>query len=151
MKLKIIAIGKENSRLVEDFSKEYLKRIPWKVEVIEVEPSKKSTVDEIKVHEGLQIISKSKSTAYKILMDESGVNLSSEELANHFKKIALSGKNEIEFWIGGANGHGEEIKRLSDFKLSLSKMTLPHKIARIVLIEQIYRVYTLINNHPYHK
>lgn len=151
MKVKIIAIGKENSKLVEEFSKEYLKRIPWKFEIIELDPSKKKSIEEVKEHEGELILSKSKPSAYKVLMDESGINLSSVELADHVKKLADNNKSEIEFWIGGANGHGQKIKSAANYKLSLSKMTLPHKVARIMLIEQIYRVYTIISNHPYHK
>lgn len=151
MKIKIIAVGKENSKLAEEFSKEYIKRMPWKVEVIEVEPSKKKSVDEMKMQEASLIMAKSKSSSYKILMDETGVNLTSEEFAEHINKIASNGNSEIEFWIGGANGHGKEIKQVSDYKLSLSNMTFPHKLARMVLIEQIYRAYTLSNNHPYHK
>lgn len=151
MKIKIIAVGKENSKLVEEFSREYIKRIPWKLEIVELEPSKKKSADDVKMQEGLLIRSKSKTGSFKILMDEVGVNLSSRELADLFAKLASSGKNEIEFWIGGANGHSNETKDSSDYSLSLSRMTLPHKIARIMLIEQIYRAYTLINNHPYHK
>lgn len=151
MKIRILAIGKENSKIVDEFTAEFLKRIPWKMEIIELEPSKKRSIEEIREQEGCLILSKSKQNSYKILMDELGVNLSSEELATQVKKITSAGKSEIEFWIGGAYGHGDYIKKQADLKLSLSRMTFPHKVARIVLIEQIYRAYTLINNHPYHK
>jgi len=151
MKVKILAVGKEKSPEMRTLTQEYLKRLPWKVEILEIEPSKTGSIPEIKDAEGLKLLAKTGKNSFVVILDEKGTELSSHEFADLFGKIARKGLSEVNFIIGGAHGHGDNIKKNADLELSLSKMTLPHKFARIILCEQIYRAYSILENHPYHK
>ncbi|MGL4954518.1 MAG: 23S rRNA (pseudouridine(1915)-N(3))-methyltransferase RlmH, partial [Cetobacterium sp.] len=92
-----------------------------------------------------------KNKGFKILLDISGKNFSSEEMANHIEKIAVNGDSTINFIIGGSYGVSDEIRKISDLRLSFSKMTFPHQLMRLILIEQIYRWFSIIKNTKYHK
>jgi 23S rRNA (pseudouridine1915-N3)-methyltransferase len=87
---------------------------------------------------------------FLVLLDTQGKQLSSEELAQFLKKRQESSSQPVLFAVGGADGFSAETKRLADLTLSLGKMTLPHELARVVLLEQIYRAYTILAAHPYH-
>lgn len=86
---------------------------------------------------------------YRIILDENGKEYASEDFAQQYQKWKNKGK--IAFLIGGAEGHGKEVKEKADEALSLSKLTFPHKLARLLLIEQLYRAESILKNHPYHK
>jgi 23S rRNA (pseudouridine1915-N3)-methyltransferase len=150
MQIFIKAIGKEKSEALKSLSDEYSKRLPWKISVVEEMCSKKLPAQELKAAEARLLLNAAPSQTYKIALDEKGKMLSSTELAHLISQVQLSHKS-ISFFIGGAHGHGQELIKSSDLVLSLSKMTFAHKIVRLLLIEQIYRAYTIITNHPYHK
>jgi 23S rRNA (pseudouridine1915-N3)-methyltransferase len=142
MKCVIIAIGKISSRDPEDqIIREYLKRIPWQVEIkqLEADHSAKKTAEKL-----LAAIPKG---YYPILLDKDGKNYSSEEFA-HFLENSPS---NTAFLIGGAEGFHKDIYDHIKTSISLGKMTYAHKLARVVLVEQIYRAWTIATRHPYHK
>ena len=150
MEIIIRAIGKERSKLYLDAKDEYLKRTRWKVKIEEIEPVKDLPVELIKEKEGELLLAKIPTGSLIISLDERGKQLKSEPFAKWLEE-RLSGYSQIYFLIGGAFGLSEEIRNKSNHLLSLSEMTLPHKLVRVILLEQLYRAYTIINNHPYHK
>ena len=138
MNIKIILEGKIKEPYFKLGIEEFKKRLLNKVEVLEV----------FNISEFL----KNKSGAYIVTLEIEGKMLSSKEFAQKLRKIETSGiANEILFLIGGAEGLSKEVRDLSDFKLSMSKMTFLHQEATFILIEQIYRAYKILNNEPYHK
>ncbi|PIR32732.1 MAG: hypothetical protein COV36_03730 [Alphaproteobacteria bacterium CG11_big_fil_rev_8_21_14_0_20_44_7] len=135
MKIKIYAIGKIKEKELLALQAEYLKRIPdWKIEIKEF----KTEIKDIN------------SKDFVIALDERGKNLSSPELAREFGKVTEQGR-DICILIGGAEGHSDELRKNADLLISFGKLTWPHKLARIMLVEQIYRAWSILNNHPYHK
>ena len=138
MNIKIIL----EAKLKESFYKagfvEYNKRLLNKVQLVEVD--------------SIQEYLKKSSSCYVFTLEIEGKQLSSEDFASHIKEIEQDGHyNEILFLIGGANGLDSNVRAMSDFKLSLSKMTFLHQESVMILIEQIYRAYKILNNEPYHK
>ena len=112
-----------------------------------------SAADEeaVKVAEGKDILSKIKPNDYVITLEIEGKGLSSTELAKHIDKLAISGKSNVVFVIGGSLGLSAEVSKRSNFKLSFSAMTFPHQMIRIFLLEQIYRSFKIIKKESYHK
>ena len=97
------------------------------------------------------MLDKIKQDDYVILLDVSGTQIDSVELSNKMEKAMISGKSTIVFVIGGSLGQGEEMLDRANFRLSFSKMTLPHQLMRLVLVEQIYRAFKIMKNETYHK
>jgi len=159
MNIKIIAVGKLKENYLKEGIAEYLKRLkPYaKVEIIEVaeekEPANASPADEIMIkgREGERILEKVKPGSYLIALAIDGKQLSSEELADKLDNLALEGKSDIAMVIGGPLGLSEEVLKKADFKLSFSKMTFPHQLMRLILMEQIYRAFKIIKGELYHK
>lgn len=149
MKIQIISIGKISGAQFE-LLKHYEKMIGWKMQNTELTYSKKLSESQIKQHEARLIQDKISKNSYVIALDLSGKQISSESFSQIFANQMMHGRN-IDFIIGGAFGLGASILDLSDAKLSLSKMTFPHQIAKLLLFEQIYRACTILDNHPYHK
>jgi 23S rRNA (pseudouridine1915-N3)-methyltransferase len=149
MKIKIISIDQDKSRQYSDISFEYVKRIPWKIDVVDLEPSNFSTQQKEK--EGMAILKHIKPEDYLIALDPKGEHMTSETFAKTIQNLQNTSSKNIFFVIGGAFGLSESVKAKSNMLLSLSKMTMPHRIAKLILIEQIYRAYTIIKAHPYHK
>ncbi|HIS73489.1 TPA: 23S rRNA (pseudouridine(1915)-N(3))-methyltransferase RlmH [Candidatus Galligastranaerophilus intestinavium] len=138
MNIKIILEGKIKEPYFKSGVEEFKKRLLNKVEVLEVSD----------IFEFL----KNKSGAYIITLEIEGKMLSSIEFARKLREIETSGEaNEILFLIGGAEGLSKEVRDLSDFKFSMSKLTFLHQEATFILIEQIYRAHKILNNEPYHK
>ncbi|MBQ3421250.1 MAG: 23S rRNA (pseudouridine(1915)-N(3))-methyltransferase RlmH [Romboutsia sp.] len=143
--IKIICIGKLKENYLIDACKEYQTRIGkyHKINIIELADSNINTEKEL-------ILSKIDKKDYNILLDIDGNNLSSIELANKIEKTFISYPN-ICFIIGGSDGVAKEIKEIVDYKLSFSKLTFPHQLFRVMLLEQIYRCFKINNNETYHK
>jgi 23S rRNA (pseudouridine1915-N3)-methyltransferase len=142
--IKIICVGKLKEKYLKDAESEYLKRLTkyTKINLIELKDSNiNDEKDEILKH-----IDKD----YIITLEIEGKNLDSVELANHIDKTLINNSN-ICFIIGGSTGLHEDIKKLSNFKLSFSRLTFPHQLFRIMLLEQIYRSFKILNNETYHK
>lgn len=159
MKVTLITVGKIKEKYLKDAIAEYAKRLSkyCKLDVIEVADEKtpdnaSETVDEqIRFKEGERILKYVKDDAYVITLEIKGKQLTSEELADKIDKLGIQGTSHIVFIIGGSIGLGQEVLNRSDYALSFSKMTFPHQLMRVILLEQIYRSYRIINNEPYHK
>ena len=107
--------------------------------------------EQIRDKEGERILKYLKDDMYVITLEIDGKQLSSEELADKMAALGLQGKSNIAFVIGGSIGLGREVLKRSDYALSFSKMTFPHQLMRVILLEQVYRGYRIINGEPYHK
>lgn len=143
--IKIICVGKLKENYLKDGISDYLKRINkyHKIEIIEINDSNIET-------EGTEILKYIKEKDYLISMCIEGNELSSIELANKIDKTFITNSN-ITFIIGGSDGIRKDIKDLSNYKLSFSHLTFPHGLFRIILLEQIYRSFKILNNETYHK
>ena len=150
--IKIICLGKIKEQFFKEAEKEYLKRISkyTKIDIIELEDEKDDDINKCLRLEKEQILKNIKPKDNVIILDINGKMLNSEEFS---KKIndELTYNSNITFIIGSSNGLDEEIKKLSNKKISFSKMTFPHQMFRILLLEQIYRGFKIINNETYHK
>jgi 23S rRNA (pseudouridine1915-N3)-methyltransferase len=159
MNITILAVGKLKEKYWTAASAEYVKRLGkyCKIQIVEIKesllPANASPADEeaVKVAEGKDILSKIKSNDYVITLEIEGKGLSSPELAKHIDKLAITGKSNVVFVIGGSLGLSDEVSKRSNFKLSFSAMTFPHQMIRIFLLEQIYRSFKIIKNESYHK
>ena len=154
MKIKLLVVGKTSKSFLTSLITDYVKRINRFVnfEIIEINNTKlkKANSLEIKKKEGLKILEKIEKEDQVFILDEKGKSYNSIDLSKFIEnKIANSSKNII-FIIGGAYGFSEKIYSRSNFELSLSKMTFSHQIIRLFMVEQLYRAFTIINNHPYH-
>lgn len=159
MKITVITVGKIKEKYLKDAIAEYSKRLSryCKLEILEVADEKtpdgaSETVEEnIRDKEGERILKLIKDDAYVITLEIGGKMLTSEELADRIDTLGIQGKSHLVFVIGGSIGLGKEVLRRSDYALSFSKMTFPHQLMRVILLEQIYRSYRIINGEPYHK
>lgn len=159
MNIKIIGVGKIKEKYMLEGIKEYSKRLSryCNLEIIEVADEKtpenlsKIEMDLIKNKEGARILSKIPQNAYIISLDIKGKQLSSEQLAEKMENLMIDGVNAIVFIIGGSLGLVDEVLEKSDFKLSFSKMTFPHQMMRMILLEQVYRGFRIMRGEPYHK
>ena len=143
--IKIICVGKIKENYLKDGINDYLKRISkyHKIEIIEVMDS------DINKEKDL-ILKNINSKDYIITLEIDGNNVSSIELADKIDKTFIT-NNCITFIIGGSDGLHDDVKNISNYKLSFSKMTFPHGLFRIILLEQIYRSFKILNNETYHK
>lgn len=159
MNINVICIGKLKEKYWRDAIDEYSKRIKGycNLKIVELKESKlpanASPADELKVMEaeGRSILAKVAAGDYVIALEVEGRLLSSPELANKIQGTFASGRQTIDLIIGGSLGLSDEVKQRADFGLSFSKMTYPHQMMRVVLLEQIYRSFKIINNEAYHK
>lgn len=151
MHILIKAVGRERSASVKNLTDEYIKRLPWDIKIVEKICGKNLSVAELKEAEAQLLLDGLPPSSFKIALDENGKQLSSTEFAQMLGQKLDQGYKEFSFLIGGAHGHGTQLTKNADITLSLGKMTFAHKMVRLLLIEQIYRAYTIITNHPYHK
>ena len=159
MKISLITVGKIKEKYLKDAIAEYSKRLSkyCKLEIIEVAdektPDQASKVVEngIRTKEAERIMKYIKEDSYVVTLEIQGKMLSSEELASKIDQLGIQGKSHITFVIGGSIGLGEAVLKRSDFALSFSKMTFPHQLMRVILLEQVYRSYRIITGEPYHK
>lgn len=148
--IKIICVGKIKENFYKEAIKEYQKRLTkyTKLEIIEVEDE--PIAEKAKKIEGTKIQSKIKENDYVVTMEIEGTKLSSIELSKTLNNWQTKHPN-IVFVIGGSYGLSDEVKQRSNYKLSFSNMTFPHQLFRVILLEQIYRSFKIINNEAYHK
>ena len=159
MKITVITVGKIKEKYLRDAIAEYAKRLSryCKLEIIEVADEKtpdqaSETVEEqIRDKEGERILKCIRDDMYVITLEIDGKMLSSEELADKINMLGIQGQSSVAFVIGGSIGLGREVLKHSDYALSFSKMTFPHQLMRVILLEQVYRSYRIINGEPYHK
>ena len=159
MNIQIVCIGKLKEKYWSEAVNEYTKRLSryCNMEITELKearlPANPSAADEenVKIEEGKSILRVIKEDTFVITLEIFGKQLSSTELADEIEELSLMGKSNITFVIGGSLGLSQEVSRRSDFKLSFSKMTFPHQMMRVVLLEQIYRSFKIIKHETYHK
>lgn len=159
MKITIVSVGKLKEKYLKQGIQEFLKRLSSyaKVEIIEVAdekaPENLSEAEEkqVKDKEGERILQAISPDTYVITLEIEGRMLSSEQLAKKMDELATYGKSKVAFVIGGSLGISEAVQQRSDFAISFSKMTFPHQLMRLVLLEQVYRGFRINRGEPYHK
>jgi len=150
--IKILCVGKIKEKFYRDAIDEYLKRLQkyTKVEIIECKDYSDLPINDILEKEKIELEKYINLRDYVITLEIEGNQLSSVELSKKIENIFLKNSN-ITFIIGGSYGIHDSIKNISNYKLSFSKMTFPHQLFRIILLEQIYRSFKISNNESYHK
>ena len=148
--INIVCVGALKEKFWIDAVSEYGKRLSrfCKLKILELPQQEKFDKQKCLEGEGDEILRAVR--GYKILLDIEGQQFTSNELAKKIEKVSLS-NSEITFIIGGSYGVGEKVKEQVDFRLSLGKITLPHNLARVVLVEQIYRAFMITSGSTYHK
>lgn len=159
MKITVITVGKLKEKYLKDAIAEYSKRLSkyCKLEIIEVADEKtpdhasETLENAIRDKEAERILKYLKNDAYVITLEIGGKMLSSEEFAEKIDTLGIQGVSQIMFVIGGSIGLGQAVLERSDYALSFSRMTFPHQLMRVILLEQIYRGYRIVTGAPYHK
>lgn len=159
MNINIITVGRIKEKYIKEGINEFSKRLSRyaKLKIIEIDDEKapenlsQKDMEKVMEKEGEKIISKIPQNSFIISLEIEGKSISSEMLSKKIEDIMISGNNDITFIIGGSLGLSNEVKMMSNFKLSFSKMTFPHQFMRLILLEQIYRAFRIMKNEPYHK
>lgn len=159
MRLIIAAVGKLKDAEERGICERYAKRLTVSgkpvgfgpLDVIELNECRADSVEARKMDEAQRLLKAACNATLKIALDENGRSLSSDAFAKLLGRHADSGVKTCAFLIGGPDGHGSSLLASADLKLSLSAFTLPHGLARVVLIEQLYRAATILGGHPYHR
>jgi 23S rRNA (pseudouridine1915-N3)-methyltransferase len=157
--ISIITVGKLKEKYLKQGIEEYLKRLTSyaKVEIMEVADEKapeelsESEMEQVKKKEGERILARIAQDTHVIALAINGKMQSSEELADSLDKLATYGKSKLAFVIGGSLGLSDEVLKRANEQLSFSKMTFPHQLMRLILVEQIYRAFRINRGEPYHK
>ena len=157
MKIKIIAVGKVKEKYLKEAIEEYRKRLQkfCDLQIVEVDESvakveNEANIKKVLSEEAKEILKLIKNE-YVIVLDIKGKEFSTEEFAEKIKNVKLDGISDIVFIIGGSYGLDEEVKKRAELRFSFSKLTFPHQLFRVILLEQIYRIFKIENNEPYHK
>ena len=150
MKFKFIWIGKTKDKNWKALQDDYLKRLSYFVgcEITEI---RESAAHETKEIEGKRILDVLNPKNFVCLLDISGKQVGSTDLAREIEKWQMRGIKEVAFLIGGADGVSKEIREIAAYRLSLSFMTFTHDMARVIILEQLYRAFTIINGFPYQR
>jgi 23S rRNA (pseudouridine1915-N3)-methyltransferase len=159
MNITVVCIGKLKERYWTEAIQEYSKRISKYCTLAinelkeEKAPDNASAAEEmaVKESEGKSILKQIKKEAFVIALEIQGKELTSEALSEKIEALGIAGKSDLVFIIGGSLGLSEEVLARADYRLSFSKMTFPHQMMRVVLLEQIYRSFKIIRNETYHK
>ena len=159
MKITVLTVGKIKEKYLRDAIAEYTKRLSryCKWEIIEVADEKtpdnasENAEEMIRQKEAERLLKYIREDAYLITLEIGGKQLTSEEFSEKIEKLGIQGTSHIIFVIGGSIGIGKAVLEKSDYALSFSKMTFPHQLMRVILLEQIYRGYRIMSGEPYHK
>ena len=159
MKITVITVGKIKERFFEDAIGEYAKRLSKYCQLTQIEvpdekaPETLSDKEMIQImdKEGEKILSKIKDSQYVITLEILGKQVTSEQLADKIESLGIEGNSDVVFIIGGSLGLSGNVIKRSNFSLSFSKMTFPHQLMKVVLLEQVYRSFRIIKGEPYHK
>ncbi|MBQ7476364.1 MAG: 23S rRNA (pseudouridine(1915)-N(3))-methyltransferase RlmH [Selenomonadaceae bacterium] len=146
MKINLVTVGKLKEKFLVEGVNEYLKRIKNFSRVDVKEISECRSVEE----EGKKLLAQVPRDSFLIVLDVAGNEFSSEELAQKISELTLRGVADITFLIGGAFGLSDEVRRAANLRLSLSRMTFTHQMARLIIVEQIYRAFKINRGEPYH-
>lgn len=159
MKITLMTVGKIKEKYLEDAIAEYSKRLSryCKLEILQVADEKtpdnasEALENQIKEKEGDRLLAQIREDAFVIALAIDGKMLDSEQLAEKIGQLGVNGISQIVFVIGGSLGLSKKVLDRADYKLSFSRMTFPHQLMRVILLEQIYRSYRILNHQPYHK
>lgn len=159
MKVEIIAVGRVRERYIQQGIAEFKKRLqPYcNLALTDVRAEhapdhlSKKEIEQVKNKEGERILQRIHPNAHVIALDVMGKQKSSEALAKKMEQISFQGKNNVTFIIGGANGLSKNVLSRANDRLSFSKMTFPHQLMKLILLEQVYRAYKIQRGEPYHK
>ncbi len=160
MNIILIAVGKMKEEYLLDGLEDYVERIKHycNLDVIEIDPARSkhkkndAEIEKIKEDEGQRVLAKVPGGKnYIIALDRKGKPVTSEGLAKSIKNLQVRGESKITFLIGGSHGLSEEVLKKADYKMSLSYLTFTHQMSRLILLEQLYRAFKILNNEPYHK
>ncbi len=159
MNISIIAVGKIKEKYIQEGIREFSKRLSryCSLNIIEVDDERapenlsQKEMEIVKSKEGDKILAKIPQNSFIISLEIKGKQISSEELSKKMEDLMIDGINHITFIIGGSLGLSDEVINRSNYKLSFSKMTFPHQLMRLILLEQIYRGFKIMKNEPYHK
>jgi len=155
MKVKLILIGKTDSKYINEGNAEYQKRLKHYIntEVVvipDIKNSKNLSEEQQKKKEGELILNQIKEGDFLILLDENGKQFSSVEFSKFIEKQMISGLKNLVFIVGGPYGFSDDVYKKANSKISLSKMTFSHQMVRLIFLEQLYRAMTIIKGEPYH-
>lgn len=154
MKLTLLSVGDKLPAWANTATAEYLKRMPReaRMELVEIKPEKRAgqSADSIKAIEAARLLDKLPAGSRLVALDEHGREVTTRELADLLARWMADGR-DVALVIGGADGLAASLLEKAEVKLSLSRLTLPHAMARVLLAEQMYRAVSLLNNHPYHR
>lgn len=159
MKITILCVGKIKEKFYRDAISEYSKRLSRyvKLEIVEVADEKtrdqasEGEMELVKQREGERLLASMKEDGYVVCLAIEGKMLDSVELSEKIEGLGVAGNSHIYFVIGGSLGLSKQVLSRADYLLSFSKMTFPHQLMRVILLEQIYRAYRIMNHEPYHK
>lgn len=159
MNIKIVSVGRIKEKYIQEGIKEFSKRLSryCNLDIIEIDDEKapenlsEKDMEIVKKKEGEKILSKIPQNYHVIVLAIEGKQLSSEGLAENIENLMINGTNDICFVIGGSLGLSTDVMNRSNFKLSFSKMTFPHQMMRLILLEQVYRGFRIMKGEPYHK
>jgi len=159
MNITVISVGKLKEKYLKEAIDEYAKRLQryCKISIIELQdektPDNASEKEELQIKnkEGEAILKSIKDNSFVIALDLKGKMLTSEEFSTYIQELGVSGKSDLVFVIGGSLGLSQEVLDRANYKLCFSKMTFPHQLFRVMLLEQIYRGFRIMKGEPYHK
>lgn len=159
MNIKVISVGKLKEKYLKQGISEYLKRLSAyaKVEIVELPDEKApemlsaAEMEQVKQKESARILGKITPDTYVIALAIEGKMQTSEELAENLDKLATYGKSKVAFVLGGSLGLSDDVLKRANEKLSFSRLTFPHPLIRLILLEQIYRAFKIMRGEPYHK
>jgi 23S rRNA (pseudouridine1915-N3)-methyltransferase len=151
MRVLIAAVGRQRRGPLKDLEQHYVERILWPLILREVEEKRPLPAAEMKEREGALLLGALPPGATAVVLDERGTSLSSNDFATRLAQWRDRGVADLAFLIGGADGHGDAVRRRADLVLSFGAMTWPHLLVRGLLLEQLYRAQQIIAGHPYHR
>jgi 23S rRNA (pseudouridine1915-N3)-methyltransferase len=159
MKITIFCVGKIKEKFYREAVAEYVKRLSryCKLSIVEVadekteENASQTEIEQVKEKEGARILAAMKEDGYCIALAIDGQMPDSVALSKKLERLGVEGKSNIYFVIGGSLGLSEAVLKRADYRLSFSAMTFPHQLMRVILLEQLYRSYRIMNHEPYHK
>lgn len=159
MNITVISVGKLKEKYLKEAIDEYAKRLQryCKISIIELQdektPDNASEKEELQIKnkEGEAILKAIKDNSFVVALDLKGKMLTSEEFSSYIEELGISGKSDLAFVIGGSLGLSQDVLNRANYKLCFSKMTFPHQLFRVMLLEQIYRGFRIMKGEPYHK
>ncbi|MEM9440906.1 MAG: 23S rRNA (pseudouridine(1915)-N(3))-methyltransferase RlmH [Pseudomonadota bacterium] len=151
MRLVLVAVGRDRRGPASELAELYQKRCPWRIDVVDIAPRNEGDTAKRIALEAQKIRRALPDDAALVVLDERGDNLSSQELAKKVQAFQMKGRQVIAFVIGGADGLERSLVESADVRLAFGRATWPHRFVRAMVMEQLYRVSTILSGHPYHR